>query len=62
MRNGQVTNLYPKTEPYDEGMLDVGDGNLVYWELCGNPDGKRSKQPSRSASGETCIRAWRTCL
>ena len=21
-------------------MLDVGDGNLVYWEACGNPDGK----------------------
>jgi proline iminopeptidase len=21
-------------------LLDVGDGNLVYWEVCGNPDGK----------------------
>src|SRR3984885_11994876 len=21
-------------------MLDVGDGNLIYWEACGNPDGK----------------------
>jgi len=21
-------------------MLDVGDGNLVYWETCGDPDGK----------------------
>jgi proline iminopeptidase len=21
-------------------MLDVGDGNLVYWETCGNPHGK----------------------
>jgi len=21
-------------------MLDVGDGNVVYWEACGNPDGK----------------------
>jgi proline iminopeptidase len=21
-------------------MLDVDDGNLVYWEVCGNPDGK----------------------
>jgi proline iminopeptidase len=27
-------------EPYDSGMLDVGDGNLVYWEACGNPRGK----------------------
>jgi len=21
---------YPPAEPYDHGMLDVGDGNLVY--------------------------------
>ncbi|HEX3813186.1 MAG TPA: alpha/beta fold hydrolase [Mycobacteriales bacterium] len=21
-------------------MLDVGDGNQIYWETCGNPDGK----------------------
>ncbi|TWP50761.1 prolyl aminopeptidase [Lentzea tibetensis] len=27
-------------EPYDHGLLDVGDGNRVYWETCGNPDGK----------------------
>jgi proline iminopeptidase len=27
-------------EPYDHGMLDVGDGNRVYWEQCGDPDGK----------------------
>lgn len=32
--------LYPKIEPYAHGMLDVGDGNLLYWEACGNPDGK----------------------
>lgn len=32
--------LYPPIEPYDHGMLDAGDGNLVYWEVCGNPDGK----------------------
>jgi proline iminopeptidase len=31
---------YPPIEPYGQGMLDVGDGNLVYWEECGNPDGK----------------------
>lgn len=28
------------TDPYDSGMLDVGDGHHVYWECCGNPDGK----------------------
>jgi proline iminopeptidase len=27
-------------EPYDYGTLDVGDGNHVYWEACGNPQGK----------------------
>ncbi|MDX6353207.1 MAG: proline iminopeptidase, partial [Streptomyces sp.] len=27
-------------EPYEQGLLDVGDGNLVYWEVCGNPAGK----------------------
>ncbi|MFC4468075.1 prolyl aminopeptidase [Streptomyces xiangluensis] len=32
--------LYPEVEPYDHGMLDVGDGNHVYWEVCGNPRGK----------------------
>ncbi|MET4924019.1 prolyl aminopeptidase [Streptomyces sp. PSRA5] len=32
--------LYPPIEPYDHGMLDVGDGDLVHWEVCGNPAGK----------------------
>ena len=35
-----MAKLYPPIEPYDSGMLDVGDGNSVYWEVCGNPDGK----------------------
>ncbi|XVV07981.1 prolyl aminopeptidase [Actinosynnema sp. CA-248983] len=32
--------MYPEIEPYDHGMLDVGDGHQVYWEVCGNPEGK----------------------
>ncbi|MEV1331439.1 prolyl aminopeptidase [Micromonospora costi] len=32
--------MYPAVEPYAHGLLDVGDGQLVYWETCGNPDGK----------------------
>ena len=32
--------LYPAIEPYASGMLDVGDGHSLYWELSGNPDGK----------------------
>ena len=30
---------HPDIEPYETGVLDTGDGNLVYWETCGNPDG-----------------------
>ena len=25
--------LYPEIEPYQTGMLDVGDGHRLYWEL-----------------------------
>lgn len=35
-----MTGLYPPIEPYDHGMLDTADGNLVYWEVCGSPEGK----------------------
>ena len=31
---------FPALEPYDSGLLDVGDGQQVYWECCGNPAGK----------------------
>jgi len=31
---------YPEIEPYDSGLLDVGDGQRIYWEECGNPAGK----------------------
>ena len=32
--------LYPPIEPYSSGMLDVGDGHRMYYELSGNPGGK----------------------
>ena len=35
-----VPNLYPPMEPYDRGMLDVGDGNALAWEVSGVPNGK----------------------
>ena len=35
-----MTVLYPDIAPYDQGMLDVGDRNRTYWEVCGNPSGK----------------------
>ena len=31
---------YPPIEPYETGMLEVGDGQSIYWEVSGNPDGK----------------------
>jgi len=35
-----VPGLYPGIQPYDRGMLDVGGGHSLYWEQCGNPNGK----------------------
>jgi proline iminopeptidase len=32
--------LYPEIEPYETGTLDVGDGQRIYWEACGNPHGQ----------------------
>ena len=34
-----MQDIFPAIDPYDSGMLDVGDGHLVYWECCGNPEG-----------------------
>ena len=42
-----MTQRYPELEPYDSGLLDVGDGHAVYWEACGNPEGKPAVIDSR---------------
>ncbi len=34
-----MRQLYPEIEPYEHGLLDV-NGQRLYWETCGNPDGK----------------------
>lgn len=31
---------YGDVRPYAAGRLEVGDGHWIYWETCGNPDGK----------------------
>jgi proline iminopeptidase len=49
-----MIELYPAIEPYDQGMLDVGDGNLVYWETCGNPDGKPAVMV-HGGPGQGCV-------
>jgi proline iminopeptidase len=35
-----MRTFYPELEPYETGMLDVGDNQTIYWEVSGNPDGK----------------------
>ena len=35
-----MRQLYPEIEPYDQGLVDVSDGNRIAWEAGGNPDGK----------------------
>ena len=32
--------MYELSKPYEEGHLDVGDGQNIYYALSGNPDGK----------------------
>ncbi|MFA7513271.1 MAG: prolyl aminopeptidase [Mycolicibacterium vanbaalenii] len=31
--------MYPEVEPYESGLLDVGEGHRIYWEISGNPAG-----------------------
>ncbi|MEU4641813.1 prolyl aminopeptidase [Micromonospora sp. NPDC023814] len=54
-----MTQRYALTEPYAHGMLDVGDGQLVYWETCGNPDGKPAVV-LHGGPGSGCSPSWRT--
>jgi proline iminopeptidase len=35
-----MIDVYPEIEPYEQGFVKVDNGNLVYWETCGNPYGK----------------------
>jgi len=35
-----MPGLFPRIEPQQSGLLDLGSGQRIYWEVCGNPDGK----------------------
>ncbi|UXR64198.1 prolyl aminopeptidase [Bdellovibrio bacteriovorus] len=35
-----MREFYPAIEPYNKGMLKVSDIHTLYWEECGNPQGK----------------------
>ncbi len=42
-RSGQkraVEFLYPPIEPFDQRVIDMGDGHRIYVEQCGHPTGK----------------------
>ncbi|WFU10626.1 prolyl aminopeptidase [Rhizobium sp. CB3090] len=34
-----MKTLYAQIEPYDQGMLDIGDGHSICWTQSGNPKG-----------------------
>jgi proline iminopeptidase len=53
-----MTGLYSQSEPYNQGMLDVGDGHQVFWETCGNPDGKPALV-LHGGPGSGCTPVWR---
>jgi proline iminopeptidase len=53
-----MVGLYPEIEPYDHGMLDVDDGNLIYWEVCGSPDAKPAVA-LHGGPGSGCTPWWR---
>ena len=41
-RSGQkraVEYLYPPIDPFDQRVIDMGDGHRIYVEQCGSPDG-----------------------
>ncbi|MCG6499614.1 prolyl aminopeptidase [Kitasatospora sp. A2-31] len=46
---------YPPRSPFDHGFLDTGDGNRIYYEQFGSPDGK----PALSVHGGPGSGAWR---
>jgi proline iminopeptidase len=41
-------DLYPPIEPYEHGMLDVGDGNLIYWAVLFDQRGYGRSTPHAS--------------
>ena len=53
-----MADLFPELAPYASGMLEVGDGNAVYWETCGNPDGKPAVV-LHGGPGSGCGEWWR---
>lgn len=53
-----MAGLYPEIEPYESGQLDVGDGQRLHWEACGNPAGKPAVV-LHGGPGSGCGPVWR---
>jgi proline iminopeptidase len=53
-----TAGVYPEAGPYEQGLLDVGDANFVYWEACGNPGGKPALV-LHGGPGSGCTPGWR---
>lgn len=49
--------MYPTMRAHAEGMLDVGDGHQVYWQVGGNPDGKPAVV-LHGGPGSGCAPGW----
>ena len=57
-----MSGPFPPIEPYDSGMLDGGDGHLVYWECCGNRAGKPALYLHGGPGSSTLISTVPCCL
>jgi proline iminopeptidase len=66
MGRGGVVEWFPAIEPFEQGMIDAGDGQRIYWETSGNPDGKPAvvlhggPAPDPHPSGVACSTPRRT--
>lgn len=40
MSDSMIKNLYPEITPYRSGHLNVSDLHQIYYEVCGNPEGR----------------------
>jgi len=38
-RRNSAPHLHPRIDPFDQRIMDVGDGHRIYVEQCGNPQG-----------------------
>lgn len=54
-----MRDFYPEIEPYETGMLDVGDGQAIYWEASGNPEGKPAVYLHGGPGGASSVRQRR---